>query len=60
MEVRTGEAFEFAEQLTVIGSQLKPGDQAPLFELDTFNAAESAIQHVSLNEILVRPTKQQG
>lgn len=36
-EERTGEAFEFDEQLTVLGAQLKPGDEAPDFRLDHFD-----------------------
>lgn len=36
-EERTGEAFEFDEQLTVLGAQLKPGDEAPDFQLDHFD-----------------------
>jgi thiol peroxidase len=37
MEERTGEAFEFGEQLTVVGSKLNPGDTAPDFALDSFD-----------------------
>jgi thioredoxin-dependent peroxiredoxin len=36
---RTGEAFEFDEQLTVIGPKLAPGDPAPAFTLDHWAAA---------------------
>ncbi len=36
VEERTGEAFEFDEQLTVVASKLKPGDAAPDFELDYY------------------------
>ncbi len=36
IEERTGEAFEFDEQLTVVGGKLKSGDTAPEFELDYF------------------------
>ena len=45
---RTGEAFEFAEQLTVLGPRLKPGDPAPDFVLDHFDAATSAMGTVRL------------
>ena len=36
-EERTGEAFELGEQLTVVGSKLRPGDPAPDFALDHFD-----------------------
>ncbi len=36
-EERSGEAFELGEQLTVLGRKLKPGDQAPPFELLRFD-----------------------
>src|SRR6202011_4927193 len=36
-EERIGEAFEFGEQLTVVGSRLGPGDAAPEFALDHFD-----------------------
>ncbi|MBV9864171.1 MAG: thiol peroxidase [Abitibacteriaceae bacterium] len=48
MEERTGEAFEFGEQLTVVGSKLKPGDAAPPFTLDYFNPTTNAMESVSL------------
>ena len=38
MEERTGEAFEFDERLTVVGKKLQPGDPAPDFALDSFDA----------------------
>ena len=47
---RTGEAFELGEQLTVIGEQLKPGNQAPAFALEHFDPATQAIRTVSLDE----------
>jgi thiol peroxidase len=37
MHARTGEAYEFDEQLTVLGRKLAPGDQAPDFALDHFD-----------------------
>ncbi len=37
MEERTGEAYELGEQLTVVGSKLRPGDTAPDFALDSFD-----------------------
>lgn len=36
-EERTGEAFELGEQLTVLGSKLQAGQDAPDFELDEFD-----------------------
>jgi thiol peroxidase len=48
MEERTNEAFEFAEQLTVVGRQLQPGDSAPDFTLDRFDAEAGAMQTVRL------------
>jgi len=38
IEERTGEAFEFDEQLTVVGRKLQSGDTAPEFELDYFDS----------------------
>jgi len=48
IEERTGEAFEFAERLTVVGRKLQPGDPAPDFQLDSFDADAGAIQSVFL------------
>lgn len=48
MEERTNEAFEFAEQLTVVGRKLQPGDAAPDFTLDRFDAEAGAMQAVRL------------
>lgn len=48
MHERTGEAFEFAEQLTVVGDKLEPGAPAPDFTLDTFDAGAGAMKQVSL------------
>ena len=36
-EERVGEAFELGEQLTVVGSKLQVGQDAPDFELDQFD-----------------------
>lgn len=47
---RVGEAFEFSEQLTVVGDKLKPGDVAPEFTLDWFNPGAGAPQPVSLSD----------
>ena len=46
MEERTGEAFEFDERLTVVGSKLQPGNAAPDFTLDHFDGA--AVRRVRL------------
>ena len=48
LEERTGEAYEFAERLTVVGPRLRSGDAAPEFALDHFDAAASAMQTVRL------------
>jgi thiol peroxidase len=48
VEERTGEAFEFAERLTVVGRKLQAGEQAPDFTLEHFDPAESAMKQVSL------------
>lgn len=47
-EERHGEAFEFSEQLTVVGRKLRQGDTAPAFCLERFDAAEGAIRTVLL------------
>lgn len=49
-EERVGEAFELGEQLTVVGEKLRPGDAAPPFELDYFDAAAGAMQTVRLSD----------
>ena len=51
VEERTGEAFEFAEQLTVVGRKLRPGDLAPNFTLERFDAAEGAMRQGSTRSI---------
>lgn len=48
MEERTGEAFELGEQLTVVGSKLKPGDMAPDFLLDFVDPDTSEASSVTL------------
>lgn len=50
VEERTGEAFEFDEQLTVVGSKLKPGDVAPDFALDFMDPADQAMKTVTLSD----------
>lgn len=47
-EERTGEAFELGEQLTVVGRKLKPGDTAPDFSLEQFDAEAGAMRTVTL------------
>src|SRR3712207_4552797 len=47
-EERTGEAFEFGEQLTVVGRQLRPGEAAPPFTLDAFDPADGMVKPVAL------------
>lgn len=44
MEERTGEAFEFAEKLTVIGGKLLLDAPAPAFTLDSFSSADGMRQ----------------
>ena len=50
IEERTGEAFEFDEQLTVVGGKLKPGDAAPEFELDYFDSENEEMNTVRLSD----------
>src|SRR5215216_1237887 len=50
VEERIGEAFEFAEQLTVVGRKLQPGEAAPDFRLDSFDADAGAMQTVTLDD----------
>jgi thiol peroxidase len=47
---RTGEAFELAEQLTVVGRQLQVGDAAPDFSLEHFDPEQQALRTVSLGD----------
>lgn len=50
MEERTGEAFEYDERLTVVGSKLRPGDKAPDFALDYIDPADSSAHVVRLSD----------
>jgi thiol peroxidase len=50
IDERTGEAFELGEQLTVVGSKLKPGDIAPEFELDYFDSVQEEMKSVRLSD----------
>ena len=50
IEERTGEAFELGEQLTVVGSKLKPGHTAPDFELDYFDPVHEEMKTVRLSD----------
>ena len=50
IEERTGEAFEFDEQLTVVGGKLKPGDAAPEFELDYFDSENEEMKTMRLSD----------
>src|SRR6266852_2508174 len=48
IQERRGEAFELDAHLTVIGRKLRPGDSAPPFELECFDANLCAIKIVRL------------
>lgn len=50
MTERTGEAFEFDEQLTVAGAQLQVGDAAPDFALEMFDNEAQAMRAVTLGD----------
>ena len=50
IEERTGEAFEFDEQLTVVGGKLQLGDTAPEFELDCFDPKNEEMVKVRLSD----------
>jgi thiol peroxidase len=45
---RHDEAFEFDEQLTVVGAQLAPGDRAPAFALPSFDPEAGEMRAVAL------------
>lgn len=47
---RIGAAFELGEYLTVMGDPLKPGDVAPAFSLEAFDAETGTIRMVSLED----------
>jgi thioredoxin-dependent peroxiredoxin len=49
-EERTGEAYEFDEQLTAIGPKLRAGTQAPEFTLDTFDLESQTVRPVRLSD----------
>jgi thioredoxin-dependent peroxiredoxin len=48
MEERRGEAFAGTEQFTIIGNQLRPGEDAPDFSLDYLDLADMAVRTVGL------------
>jgi thioredoxin-dependent peroxiredoxin len=50
MVERLGEAFEFDEQLTVVGQKLEPGDTAPEFTLIWMDPELGVQAEVSLSE----------
>lgn len=50
IEERTGEAFEFDEQLTMVGGELQPGDEAPEFELDYFDSQNEEMKTMRLSD----------
>lgn len=50
VQERTGEAFEFAERLTVLGKMLRAGDPAPDFLLERFDAGDGAMRQVRLSD----------
>jgi thiol peroxidase len=47
---RKGEAYELGEQLTVLGRKLQPGEAAPDFALDRFDAADGSMHTVRLGD----------
>jgi thiol peroxidase len=49
-EERVGEAFELEERLTVIGRKLEPGQPAPDFLLDRFDAQEGGVREERLGD----------
>jgi len=50
MVERVGEAYEFGEQLTVVGAKLQPGDAAPAFALESLDPATGAMETVRLED----------
>src|ERR1044072_6833762 len=50
MVERTGEAFEFDIKLTVVGAQLKVGDEAPEFGRESFDPAAESMRNVKLSD----------
>jgi thiol peroxidase len=47
---RRDEAFEAGERLTVVGRQLEPGERAPEYALETFDATAGTIATVRLSD----------
>jgi len=47
---RVGEAFELDERLTILGRQLRVGDLAPDFALESFDPATEAMRVVRLGD----------
>ena len=50
MEERSGEAFELDARLTVVGSKLQVGQNAPDFALEHNDPTSGAMQTVTLEE----------
>ena len=50
MEERAGEAFELDERLTVVGSKLQPGDEAPEFDLEAFDSNDATVKAARLTD----------
>jgi thioredoxin-dependent peroxiredoxin len=47
---RHGEAFELGEQLTVVGRKLEPGELAPEYLLESFDAEAGTLRTVRLSD----------
>ena len=58
MEERTGDAFEFGEQLTVVGKKLQAGDPAPDFTLDYVDPGDGTAGQVRLANSRPHPPAQ--
>ena len=50
MVERIGEAFEFDEQLTIVGRKLQAGESAPDFVADYFNPTQEIMETVRLSD----------
>jgi len=50
MDERVGEAYELDERLTVVGRKLEPGEPAPDFALDSFDAEAGTMTTVRLTD----------
>ena len=48
VQERRGEAFELDQRLTVLGRKLRPGELAPAFALEWFDAERDAVTTVRL------------